>query len=89
MAQNRIEEWFNKLAYYNTDYNILVCKKHGYSIKKPNLKTHFTTLHPGDIPAQYIKKLVEFGLGVYQEEPIYPREPIKPIPYLKLKKPVP
>ena len=87
MASYNIEEIFNSLAYYNIDYNILVCKIHSYAIKKSNLKTHLTSLHSADHSPKITKELVLFGLNLYSGEPIYPRESISPIPYLKIKDP--
>jgi hypothetical protein len=78
-----IQSVFDRIAYYNTDYNILICKQHQYAIKKINLKTHLL-LHY-NIPSTQRKQLVQFGLSLYQGEPIYPQEPISPISYLKIK----
>ncbi len=87
MANNSLKDVYNRLFYYNSDYKILICKKHSYAIKKSNLKTHFTSLYLGDIDSKTIKKLVQFGLEQYRGESIYPIEPIEPIPYLKIKDP--
>jgi hypothetical protein len=84
MAEARIESTFNRFAYYNTDYNILICKKHQYAIKKANLKTHLLLLHNSEFPPGLRKELVQFGLSLYQREPIYPIEAIQPIPFLKV-----
>jgi hypothetical protein len=84
MADSIIERFFEPLLYYNTKYNILICKQHHYAIKQTHLKKHLSKYHSNIIPAALQQQLIQFGLSLYQQESIYPLQPVYPIPFLKI-----
>ena len=82
-----IQDAFNRLIYYSSDYNILVCKEHQYAIQKSDFRTHLTTLYSTELSSPIRNQIVQFGLNQCSGEPIDPIGPISPIPFLKIKDP--
>ena len=72
---------FNNFWSFNADYQILICKKHQYAIRKANITAHLNQLHK-EYTKETRKELANYGMGLNIKEPIYPTDIIKKIPYL-------
>ena len=74
---------FNDFWSFNADYQILICKKHQYAIRKANITSHLNQLHK-EYTKETRKELANYGMGLNIEEPIYPTDIIKKNPISRL-----
>ena len=83
MAESTTEIKFEQTFYYNSHYNVLICKAHSYAIRYPSVASHLNELHK-DIDPQYRSLLAQFTSSLFTNQPIYPSEPILLLAFLSI-----
>ena len=83
MAESTTKIKFEQTFYYNSHYNVLICKGHSYAIRYPSVASHLNELHK-DIDPKYRSLLAQFTSSLFTNQPIYPSEPIVPLPFLSI-----
>jgi len=57
---NNYNTTMNQYVTYNADYQVLICRQHGYAIPRDYIVRHFRTFHK-TIPLETRQKIAEYG----------------------------
>ena len=75
----------NAYIVHNSEYNILICKEHGYALSEEFLTRHFRMEH--DLPLERRQEILAYASQFHPTKPTeltYTQERVIPIPYLPI-----